>query len=123
MQGVFVEIAWEGEFSGGFSGSVDFYCAKARLVVELDGHSHVTETGRRHDAKRTAYLESQGMKVIRFFDVDVDRNFVYFASMQDLRGSQAVGGKFDKNDFIFLIEWDFVVIMKEKGSQITLTPQ
>ena len=54
---------------------VDFYCAKARLVLELDGHSHVTESGRRHDAKRTAYLESQGLKVIRFFDVDVDRNF------------------------------------------------
>ena len=46
-----------------------------QLLVERDGHSHVTESGRRHDAKRTAYLESQGLKVIRFFDYEVDRDF------------------------------------------------
>ena len=54
---------------------VDFYCPKARLVVELDGCVHKTETSRRHDARRTAYLESQGLKVIRFFDRDVRDNF------------------------------------------------
>ena len=37
-------------------------------------------------------------------------NFVYFASMQDLRGSDAVGGNFDKNNEIFKIDWDFVVV-------------
>ncbi len=36
--------------------------------------------------------------------------FVYFASIQDLRGSSAVGGKFDKNDAIFSTEWDCVVV-------------
>lgn len=51
--------------------------------------------------------------------VDSDKKFVYFASMQDLRGSQAVGGKFDKNDFIFLIEWDYVVI--DEAHEGTLT--
>lgn len=39
-----------------------------------------------------------------------DNNFVYFASMQDLRGSDAVGGSFDKNNEIFKIDWDFVVV-------------
>ena len=39
-----------------------------------------------------------------------DNNFVYFASMQDLRGSDLVGGNFDKNDDIFKINWDFVVV-------------
>lgn len=39
-----------------------------------------------------------------------DNNFVYFASMQDLRGSDKVGGNFDKNDDIFKTDWDFVVI-------------
>lgn len=38
------------------------------------------------------------------------KKFVYFASLQDLRGSQAVGGKYDKNDEIFSIAWDFIVI-------------
>ncbi len=36
--------------------------------------------------------------------------FVYFASMQDLRGSSVVGGKFDKNCSIFVIEWDLVIV-------------
>jgi len=51
--------------------------------------------------------------------VDSGNKFVYFASMQDLRGSQAVGGKFDKNDYIFLIDWDFVVI--DEAHEGTLT--
>lgn len=36
--------------------------------------------------------------------------FIYFASMQDLRGSQIVGGKFNKNNAIFDIDWDLIVI-------------
>lgn len=39
-----------------------------------------------------------------------DNKFVYFASMQDLRGSDKVGGNFDKNDDIFKTDWDFVVV-------------
>ena len=39
-----------------------------------------------------------------------DNNFVYFASMQDLRGSDKVGGNFDKNDDVFKTDWDFVVV-------------
>ena len=36
--------------------------------------------------------------------------YVYFASMQDLRGSEQVGGKFDKNDEIFSNPWDFLIV-------------
>ena len=36
--------------------------------------------------------------------------YIYFASMQDLRGSKKAGGKFDKNNKIFNIEWDFIII-------------
>ena len=46
-------------------------------------------------------------------------NLVYFASIQDLRGSQTVGGKFNKNDEIFSIDWDFVVI--DEAHEGTLT--
>lgn len=53
--------------------------------------------------------------------VDTDTPFVYFASIQDLRGSEAVGGKFDKNDYIFLLDWDFVIIDEaHEGTQTTL---
>ena len=36
--------------------------------------------------------------------------YIYFASMQDLRGSEQVGGKFDKNNDIFKTSWDFVIV-------------
>ena len=39
-----------------------------------------------------------------------EKKFVYFASIQDLRGSSTVGGKFDKNDLVFTTEWDCVIV-------------
>lgn len=51
--------------------------------------------------------------------INTPQKFVYFASMQDLRGSDAVGGKFDKNDELFLTKWDFVVI--DEAHEGTLT--
>ena len=47
----------------------DFYCAEARLIVEVDGGIH--EVQRDHDADRTAYLEALGHRVIRFRNEDV----------------------------------------------------
>lgn len=38
------------------------------------------------------------------------KNFIYFASLQDLRGSSEVGGKFEKNDIIFKTVWDCVIV-------------
>ena len=42
--------------------------------------------------------------------INGDKPFVLFASMQDLRGSQSVGGKFDKNELIFKTNWDCVIV-------------
>ena len=53
---------------------VDFYCPSANLVVELDGSSHDSEEAWRHDERRTAYLESLGLKVTRFENQDVMNN-------------------------------------------------
>jgi adenine-specific DNA-methyltransferase len=47
---------------------VDFVCLSSRLVVEIDGPFHDEEP----DAKKTAYLESQGFRVARFSVADVD---------------------------------------------------
>ena len=38
------------------------------------------------------------------------KKFIYFASMQDLRGSETVGGKFSKNENIFKTDWDLVIV-------------
>ena len=53
----------------------DFYCAKANIVVELDGSQHYEDVGVLYDEKRTAYIEEYGIKVIRLSNLDVLRNF------------------------------------------------
>ena len=45
---------------------VDFYLPAVRLVIEVEGSQHATETGSTVDRVRTAYLESVGLKVVRF---------------------------------------------------------
>ena len=59
---------------------VDFYCAKARLVIELDGSQHYETDGIVNDAVRTSYLESLGLKVLRFSNKQINRNYAVFAS-------------------------------------------
>lgn len=47
--------------------------------------------------------------------------YVYFASMQDLRGSELVGGHFDKNDEVFATKWDFIIVDEaHEGTQTEL---
>ena len=54
---------------------VDFYCAKAKLVIELDGSGHYTEEQKIYDEKRTQELEKLGILVIRIPNNEVLRNF------------------------------------------------
>ena len=54
---------------------VDFYCHQAKLVIELDGSQHCTPDRIQYDKKRTTYLESQGLKVVRFSNLDVMGKF------------------------------------------------
>jgi very-short-patch-repair endonuclease len=53
---------------------LDFYCPAKKLVIEVDGAQHYTPEGRAYDAERTAYLESCGLKVIRFTNREVIAN-------------------------------------------------
>jgi very-short-patch-repair endonuclease len=45
---------------------LDFYCAQARLVVEIDGGQHFDKVKSTQDAERTMYLEERGLRVLRF---------------------------------------------------------
>ena len=54
---------------------VDFYCAKAKLVIELDGSQHFTEEGKIYDKERTDILEAYGLNVLRFKNSDIEQNF------------------------------------------------
>lgn len=49
----------------------DFAWLSARLIVEVDGYSHLTVEGRAHDAKRDDFLKSQGFTVLRFSNEQV----------------------------------------------------
>ena len=53
----------------------DFYCHKARLIVELDGSQHYTDDGLDKDEKRTQILNKYNLEVLRFSNLDIDKNF------------------------------------------------
>ncbi len=52
----------------------DFACIEARLVIEIDGATHGTPEEREHDKRRTWFLESNGWRVLRFWNDEVVRN-------------------------------------------------
>ena len=53
----------------------DFYCHKAKLVIEIDGFQHYTEDGIKNDEFRTEILEGYDLKVIRFTNDQINANF------------------------------------------------
>ncbi len=90
-------------------------------------HRPVVEDGWYEDFKKIFYDEpeyqfgskTQGKSIKEL--LRDDSYFAYFASMQDLRGSDLVGGNFDKNNEIFDILWDFVVVDEaHEGTQTQL---
>jgi very-short-patch-repair endonuclease len=54
---------------------LDFYCAEAKLAIELDGSQHFELEAMKYDQARTEFLNSYGVKVIRFTNTQIDRNF------------------------------------------------
>ncbi len=54
---------------------VDFYCASAKLVIELDGSQHYEDVWLRKDKERTAFLEQYGLTVLRIPNNEVNENF------------------------------------------------
>lgn len=53
----------------------DFYCHKAKLIIEIDGSQHYTGENKQKDAFRTRTLEGYALKVIRFTNHQIDTNF------------------------------------------------
>jgi very-short-patch-repair endonuclease len=53
---------------------VDFFCPRARLVVEVDGGQHGSDDITAADEERDEYLKNKGLKVIRFNDIEVLKN-------------------------------------------------
>ncbi len=70
---------------------VDFYCEKAKLVIELDGSQHFEPTGQEKDRERDAFLQGLGLTVLRFSNAEVDRNFEAVCRCIDREVQNAVG--------------------------------
>ena len=70
---------------------VDFYCSSEMLAIELDGSQHYEADKQESDQIRTRYLESQGIRVLRFSNEDVRRDFsgVCEAILQALKTPQS----------------------------------
>ena len=62
---------------------VDFYCHKAKLVIELDGGGHFFVNQMDYDEKRNEILEKKSLKVLRFSNVEIDKNFYEVCSIID----------------------------------------
>ena len=54
---------------------VDFYCHKARIIIEIDGSHHFTLEGKCYDEARTKIINEYGISVLRFSNWDIDDKF------------------------------------------------
>ncbi|MCX6738786.1 MAG: endonuclease domain-containing protein [Candidatus Parcubacteria bacterium] len=50
----------------------DFYCSEKRLIIEIDGSQHLEQE--RYDRERTKFFESLGLKVLRFWNSEINTN-------------------------------------------------
>ena len=69
---------------------VDFYCAEAKLIVELDGSQHYEDKGMEYETERTAYLEQYGVRVLRIPNNEVNQNFSGVCEYIDLAVKQSL---------------------------------
>ena len=54
---------------------VDFYIPKKQLVIEIDGIQHLTKENKEKDRTRDAFLEGQGLRVMRFLNDSIRNSF------------------------------------------------
>ena len=62
---------------------LDFYCAKARLAIELDGNQHYTNQGYGYDLERSSMIAKYGIEVLRFSNKEIRENFDKVCSILD----------------------------------------
>ena len=72
---------------------VDFYCHKAKLIIEIDGSQHYSEEGIAYDEERTGILKEFDLEVIRFSNNDIDNNFKNVCLSIDNKISNRMGIK------------------------------
>lgn len=74
---------------------VDFYCHKAGLVIELDGSQHYTDNGIISDERRTQILNKYNLDVLRFSNLDIDKNFIGVCTIIEEKIRESISGAID----------------------------
>ena len=77
---------------------LDFYCAAAKLAIELDGSQHCEQFERVYDERRTTYLNSIGICVLRFSNLDVLSNLRGVCQQIDLTVSKRISHEFGASE-------------------------
>jgi very-short-patch-repair endonuclease len=72
---------------------VDFYCAQAKLVVEIDGTQHYEEQGERKDKIRDEKLKEKGLMVVRFSNLEINQEFQEVCEQIDRTVKERMGLK------------------------------
>ena len=62
----------------------DFYCASAKLVIEIDGSQHYEQAEQEYDRKRNQYMEEQDLMVLRFSNREINLSFSSVCEAIDL---------------------------------------
>ena len=89
---------------------VDGWRTDFELIFQ-DNHLFLTKANIKEEDRFTAIdasIDAENDRMLKNLS-DAGTPFVYFASMQDLRGSKIVGGKFDKNLGVFSMDWDLII--------------
>ena len=71
----------------------DFYSAEAKMVIELDGSQHYEDENVERDSERTKFLESYGLRIIRFPNNEIVRNFRGVCEYIDIAVRQSLSQK------------------------------
>jgi very-short-patch-repair endonuclease len=72
---------------------LDFYCAQAKLVVEIDGTQHYEEQGERKDKIRDERLKQKGLRVLRFSNLEINQKFQAVCEQIDKIVKERMGTK------------------------------
>ena len=72
---------------------LDFFCSDKRLVVELDGGQHDIPEEREYDERRTAFLNKQGLVVLRFWNSQVRENLPHVLDVIRHKAGVVAGGR------------------------------
>jgi len=77
---------------------VDFYCPRAKLVIEVDGGQHFSDEMTEYDRIRDEYMSSLGLRVLRFTNTDVLTNIE--SVLESIRGKIPLSPPFSKGETV-----------------------